>query len=94
MIAGDNETRCYDELGCMTLGKGWYHLIYRPFNVFPLEREMINTRFILHTRKNPEDVSTQTPVLFFLPSPRSRFATQLTHSKAVLPGLLYFVSDR
>ncbi|CAB3377364.1 pancreatic triacylglycerol lipase-like isoform X2 [Cloeon dipterum] len=54
-VPSDNETRCYDDLGCMTLTKGWYHLIYRPFNVFPLSREMINTRFILHTRRNPTE---------------------------------------
>ncbi|KAF4517604.1 hypothetical protein B566_EDAN008595 [Ephemera danica] len=54
-VRDDNETRCYDELGCLELTKGWYHLIYRPFNVFPLPREVVNTRFILHTRKNPSE---------------------------------------
>ncbi|XP_030766603.1 pancreatic triacylglycerol lipase-like [Sitophilus oryzae] len=49
----ENETRCYDELGCLNITRSWYHLINRPFNVFPLPRSVINTRFILYTRLNP-----------------------------------------
>ncbi|XP_012344813.1 pancreatic triacylglycerol lipase-like isoform X3 [Apis florea] len=48
----ENETRCYDELGCLNITRNWYHLIHRPLNVFPLPREVINTRFILYTNKN------------------------------------------
>nr|XP_023029989.1 pancreatic triacylglycerol lipase-like [Leptinotarsa decemlineata] len=51
----ENETRCYDELGCLNITRTWYHLILRPFNVFPLPRAVINTRFILYTRLNPSD---------------------------------------
>ncbi|PSN39632.1 hypothetical protein C0J52_13799 [Blattella germanica] len=51
----ENESRCYDELGCLNVTREWYHLIYRPFNVFPLPREVINTRFVLYTRKNPSE---------------------------------------
>ncbi|KAG5878995.1 hypothetical protein JTB14_026799 [Gonioctena quinquepunctata] len=51
----ENETRCYDELGCLNITRTWYHLILRPFNVFPLPRSVINTRFILYTRLNPTD---------------------------------------
>ncbi|XP_046392749.1 pancreatic lipase-related protein 2-like isoform X2 [Ischnura elegans] len=54
-IPSDNETQCYEELGCLALTKEWYHLIYRPFNVFPLPRRVINTRFILYTRRNPSE---------------------------------------
>lgn len=57
MIAVENETRCYDELGCLNITRSWYHLIHRPLNVFPLPREVINTRFILYTNDNPNDVS-------------------------------------
>ncbi|KAK4876324.1 hypothetical protein RN001_012746 [Aquatica leii] len=46
----ENETRCYDEIGCLNLTRSWYHLIHRPINVFPLPRSVINTRFILYTR--------------------------------------------
>lgn len=53
----EGETRCYDELGCLNITRDWYHLIYRPFNVFPLPREVIDTRFVLYTRKNPVVVS-------------------------------------
>ncbi|XP_048522431.1 pancreatic triacylglycerol lipase isoform X2 [Dendroctonus ponderosae] len=49
----ENETRCYEELGCLNITRSWYHLINRPFNVFPLPRSVINTRFILYTRLNP-----------------------------------------
>uniref|UniRef100_A0A1B6CWD9 Lipase domain-containing protein n=1 Tax=Clastoptera arizonana TaxID=38151 RepID=A0A1B6CWD9_9HEMI len=51
----ENETRCYDELGCINVTREWYHLIYRPFNVFPLPRLVIDTKFILYTRKNPNE---------------------------------------
>lgn len=53
----ENETRCYDELGCLNITRSWYHLIHRPFNMFPLPRSVINTRFILYTRLNPAEVS-------------------------------------
>ncbi|XP_055317695.1 pancreatic triacylglycerol lipase-like [Sitodiplosis mosellana] len=49
----ENETRCYGEIGCLNITREWYHLIHRPFNVFPLPRSVINTRFILYTEKNP-----------------------------------------
>lgn len=51
--AVENETRCYGEIGCLNITREWYHLIHRPFNVFPLPRSVINTRFILYTEKNP-----------------------------------------
>lgn len=54
----ENETRCYDELGCLNITRSWYHLIYRPFNVFPLPRSVINTKFILYTRANPNTSET------------------------------------
>jgi hypothetical protein len=57
IFAVENETRCYEELGCLNVTREWYHLIYRPFNVFPLPREVIDTRFVLYTRKNPTEVS-------------------------------------
>lgn len=56
-LSVENETRCYDELGCLNITRSWYHLIHRPLNVFPLPREVINTRFILYTNQNPLDVS-------------------------------------
>lgn len=56
-IIVENETRCYEELGCLNITRDWYHLIYRPFNVFPLARQVIDTRFILYTRKNPLQVT-------------------------------------
>ncbi|XP_043465079.1 pancreatic triacylglycerol lipase-like isoform X1 [Leptopilina heterotoma] len=51
----ENETRCYGELGCLNITRSWYHLIHRPLNVFPLPREVINTRFILYTNENPNE---------------------------------------
>lgn len=39
----------------MNITREWYHLIHRPFNVFPLPRSVINTRFILYTENNPID---------------------------------------
>lgn len=51
----ENETRCFGNIGCLNITREWYHLIHRPFNVFPLARNVINTRFILYTEKNPTD---------------------------------------
>jgi pancreatic triacylglycerol lipase len=51
----ENETRCFGEIGCLNITREWYHLIHRPFNVFPLPRNVINTRFILYTEQNPTD---------------------------------------
>ncbi|XP_050314359.1 pancreatic triacylglycerol lipase-like [Anthonomus grandis grandis] len=51
----ENETRCYDDLGCLNITRSWYHLVNRPFNVFPLPRSVINTKFILYTRLNPSE---------------------------------------
>jgi pancreatic triacylglycerol lipase len=51
----ENETRCYDALGCLNITRSWYHLILRPINLFPLARNVINTRFILYTRSNPNE---------------------------------------
>ncbi|XP_077289795.1 pancreatic triacylglycerol lipase-like [Arctopsyche grandis] len=51
----ENESRCYDELGCLNITRSWYHLIHRPINIFPLPRSVINTRFILYTKKNPSE---------------------------------------
>lgn len=49
----ENETRCFGDIGCLNITRDWYHLIHRPFNVFPLARSVINTRFILYTKQNP-----------------------------------------
>ena len=54
-ITVENETRCFGDIGCMNITREWYHLINRPFNVFPLPRSVINTRFILYTEKNPTE---------------------------------------
>lgn len=51
----ENETRCFGDIGCLNITREWYHLIHRPFNVFPLPRNVINTRFLLYTEANPTD---------------------------------------
>jgi len=45
-----NNTKCYDSLGCIEFSDKWYDLLSRPVNLFPLEREVINTEFLLVTR--------------------------------------------
>lgn len=54
-VTVENETRCYGEIGCLNITRDWYHLIHRPFNVFPLPRNVINTKFILYTEENPNE---------------------------------------
>lgn len=55
LLAVENETRCFGDIGCLNITREWYHLIHRPFNVFPLPRNVINTRFLLYTEANPTD---------------------------------------
>ena len=43
------QERCYGELGCFSTGGDFGH---RWVNLLPQDREKINTRFYLHTRKN------------------------------------------
>ncbi|CAL1271039.1 unnamed protein product [Larinioides sclopetarius] len=43
---------CIKELGCFTLTKDYYHPQFRPCNVLPEPRSLINTRFVLFTRNN------------------------------------------
>ncbi|XP_054261495.1 inactive pancreatic lipase-related protein 1-like isoform X2 [Macrosteles quadrilineatus] len=45
-------SKCYGELGCLDLSPEWYNPRLRPLNLFPLAREIIDTRFILYTRNN------------------------------------------
>lgn len=50
--------RCYGELGCFATGGPFHDPVYRPFNVYPQEREKIDTKFAFYTHVNPkrEDV--------------------------------------
>ena len=48
---------CYDDLGCIVIDDSWYDT-NRPFNLEPLSREKINTRFILKTRELPNRVNS------------------------------------
>lgn len=46
------EQKCFKELGCFKTGGRFFNMIYRPFNLFPEEREHIDTRFIFYSREN------------------------------------------
>merc|ERR1719270_1097721 len=49
-VAGsDNNTKCFDGLGCIEISEKWYDLS-RPINLLPLDREVVNTQFLLSTR--------------------------------------------
>ena len=51
-VAGSgNATKCYGNLGCLQITDEWYG-ITRPVNVLPVERYIINTRFLLTTRES------------------------------------------
>ena len=54
ILGNSNNSKCYDGLGCIEFTEEWYDLFHRPVNLFPLEREVINTEFMLVT---PEDRS-------------------------------------
>ena len=42
---------CFGELGCLEISERWYDL-YRPVNLLPLDRDVINTQFMLRTRED------------------------------------------
>ena len=44
-----NTSKCYGALGCLNITEDWFGLA-RPVNLLPLDREIINTQFILRTR--------------------------------------------
>ena len=52
----DNATKCFEPLGCLEINEKWYS-INRPVNMMPQPRQVINTQFILRTRKAYETVS-------------------------------------
>ena len=44
-----NSSKCYGALGCLNITESWFGLA-RPVNLLPLDREAINTQFLLRTR--------------------------------------------
>ncbi|CAG0898656.1 unnamed protein product [Darwinula stevensoni] len=47
-------SRCYGDLGCVHIDPSWFHLIYRPVNLFPISREEMQTQFFLLARGSRE----------------------------------------
>ncbi|XP_063291131.1 inactive pancreatic lipase-related protein 1-like isoform X2 [Pelobates fuscus] len=45
---------CYRDIGCFTDDKPWSGTLQRPIARLPSSPESINTRFLLHTKENPE----------------------------------------
>lgn len=45
--------RCYGSWGCFSIGEPFLS-IYRPVNLFPLHPEVLDVKFYLKTRKNPD----------------------------------------
>ncbi|XP_022250239.1 pancreatic lipase-related protein 2-like isoform X2 [Limulus polyphemus] len=54
-FAAKGSGKCLGELGCFETGGDFFHPIFRPLNVLPDDREVINVRFYLYTRKSPKD---------------------------------------
>merc|ERR1712079_173739 len=61
----DNASHCYGPLGCLEISEKWYSLT-RPVNMMPQPRQVINTQFILRTRK-----AYETPVLLNASPPKT-----------------------
>jgi hypothetical protein len=49
-IAADSSV-CYADLGCITSNASWCNLLYRPVNLKPSDRSVVNTTFVLRTRE-------------------------------------------
>ncbi|KAG8039694.1 hypothetical protein G9C98_000423 [Cotesia typhae] len=55
-IQSDEDNRkCYEELGCLSITPTWYHTLNRNLNKLPLLREFINTSIIIYTREDPTE---------------------------------------
>lgn len=46
---------CMRDLGCFKITDDFVHDKKRPFNVLPQNKRLINTQFLLYTRKNPNE---------------------------------------
>jgi len=44
--------KCYGPLGCLSTGGPFYDLLHRPLQFLPIDRDILNVTFILHTRAN------------------------------------------
>ncbi|XP_063290901.1 pancreatic lipase-related protein 2-like [Pelobates fuscus] len=71
---------CYRDIGCFTDDKPWSGTLQRPIARLPSSPESINTRFLLHTKENPESfqlVSASSPLTIsassFKSTRKSRF---------------------
>uniref|UniRef100_A0A8D0G868 Triacylglycerol lipase n=1 Tax=Sphenodon punctatus TaxID=8508 RepID=A0A8D0G868_SPHPU len=53
---------CYDRLGCFTDDIPWAGTIERPIKKLPWSPERINTRFLLYTKKNPNNFQEITAI--------------------------------
>ncbi|EMP39019.1 Pancreatic lipase-related protein 1, partial [Chelonia mydas] len=53
---------CFDRLGCFTDDKPWAGTIERPVAKLPWSPEKINTRFLLYTKKNPDNFQEITAI--------------------------------
>jgi len=51
-----NNSKCFGDLGCLEISERWYDLS-RPVNLLPLDREVINTKFLLRTRQDRQERS-------------------------------------
>lgn len=45
-------SKCFEDIGCFSNDPEFFHVLKRPINLLPNDREKINTRFLLYTRKN------------------------------------------
>ncbi|KAH7940000.1 hypothetical protein HPB52_020208 [Rhipicephalus sanguineus] len=53
--APTSSSKCMPGLGCFENDDIFYHVIHRPINVLPDDRERISTRFLLFTKRNPNE---------------------------------------
>uniref|UniRef100_A0AAR5Q9D1 Lipase domain-containing protein n=2 Tax=Dendroctonus ponderosae TaxID=77166 RepID=A0AAR5Q9D1_DENPD len=57
MEAKETFTKCYNELGCVAANEGWFHDKFRPINLKPLDRQVIQTEFVLLRRNGTRQVN-------------------------------------
>lgn len=47
--------KCMRNLGCFDYDDAFYHIVHRPINVLPDDRDQIATKFLLYTKRNPNE---------------------------------------
>lgn len=58
----DTFTKCFGELGCVSADRSWFHKRYRPVNLKPSDRNVIQTEFVLIRKNRTDEIKVSIPL--------------------------------